>query len=313
MEKLIDISSYPVANVLDLLLTDKSTKNNIIWATDTYDELGEGFSDKAQMSVDLLQRHPDLICPRIKKSQEAQEERTRKKAEVFTPAWICNRMNNYLDENWFGYENVFNTENSDHTWTVKVEKIVFPEGRDWQEYTDSRRLEITCGEAPFLVSRYDMADGTAIAPQNRIGILDRKLRVVNENTETEEEWLNWTYRAFQSVYGYEYQGDNLLIARINLLLSFAEYMEYRLHREPTLHELKKITTIICWNIWQMDGVNGCVPLLEQEASVRQASLFDLFRMGDTEDVVMETIPCRIFDWHEKSSLIFRDCRKGSAL
>ena len=49
MEKLIDISSYPVANVLDLLLQDKSTKKNIIWATDTYEELGEGFTDKVQI------------------------------------------------------------------------------------------------------------------------------------------------------------------------------------------------------------------------------------------------------------------------
>ena len=44
MEKLIDISSYPVADVLNLLLQDKSTKKNIIWATDTYEEFGEGFT-----------------------------------------------------------------------------------------------------------------------------------------------------------------------------------------------------------------------------------------------------------------------------
>ena len=50
MEKLIDISSYPVVDVLDLLLQDKSTKKNIIWATDTYEEFGEGFSDRAYRS-----------------------------------------------------------------------------------------------------------------------------------------------------------------------------------------------------------------------------------------------------------------------
>lgn len=31
MEKLIDISSYPVAQVLDVLLQDKTTKKNIIY------------------------------------------------------------------------------------------------------------------------------------------------------------------------------------------------------------------------------------------------------------------------------------------
>lgn len=58
MEKLIDISSYPVANVLDLLLQDKSTKKNIIWATDTYENLGEGFDDKVQLNADSLLRRP---------------------------------------------------------------------------------------------------------------------------------------------------------------------------------------------------------------------------------------------------------------
>ena len=85
VEKLIDISSYPVVNVLDLLLQDKSTKKNIIWATDTYEELGEDFTDKVQIHARSLLRRTDLIRPRIQKSQEAQEQRTRKKAEVFTP------------------------------------------------------------------------------------------------------------------------------------------------------------------------------------------------------------------------------------
>ena len=162
MEKLIDISSYPVVNVLDLLLQDKSTKKNIIWATDTYEEYGEGFTDKEQMNVSTLLRRTDIIRPRIQKSQEAQAERTRKKAEVFTPTWLCNRMNNYCDEDWFGRRGVFNTENADHTWTVSESKIEFPQKKKWQHYVDSRRLEITCGEAPYLVSRYDVSTGELI-------------------------------------------------------------------------------------------------------------------------------------------------------
>ena len=56
VEKLIDIGSYPVINVLDLLLQDKSTKKNIIWATDTYEELGEEFKDMVQMNAHSLLR-----------------------------------------------------------------------------------------------------------------------------------------------------------------------------------------------------------------------------------------------------------------
>lgn len=79
MEKLIDISSYPVVKVLDVLLQDKSTKKNIIWATDTYEELGEGFTDKVQMNADALLQRPDLIRPRIQKSQEAHTGPTNQK------------------------------------------------------------------------------------------------------------------------------------------------------------------------------------------------------------------------------------------
>lgn len=80
---------------------------------------------------------------------------------------------------------------------------------------DSRRLEITCGEAPYLFSRYDVATTELIFPTiRRIGILDRKLRIVDKNTDTYEEWLKWTIQAFEASYGYEYQGVNVLIARV---------------------------------------------------------------------------------------------------
>ena len=130
MEKLIDISSYPVANVLDLLLQDKSTKKNIMWATDTYEDLGEGFTDRVQINATSLLRRADLIRPRIQKSQEAQAQRTRKKAEVFTPAWLCNIMNNRCDEEWFGRTAVFIVENDDNTWTATEGKIEFPKRKN---------------------------------------------------------------------------------------------------------------------------------------------------------------------------------------
>ena len=118
VEKSMDISDYPVANVLDLLLQDKSTKNNIFWATDIYEKFGEGSTDKEQIDAYALLRRTDIIRPRIQKSLEAQAQRTRKKAEIITPSWLCNRMNNHCDEDWFGRTDVFNTENEGHTWMV---------------------------------------------------------------------------------------------------------------------------------------------------------------------------------------------------
>ena len=171
-QKLIDIGCDPVAS---LLLKDKSTHKNIIWATDTYESLGHGFTDKEQIDKYLLLQHADIIKPRIQKSLEAQAARTRKKAEVFTPAWLCNQMNNYCDAEWFGRKAVFNLEKEDHTWDVIEDPIAFPKKKTWKRYIDSRRLEITCGEAPYLVSRYDVSTGDFIVPtKRRIGQLDRK-------------------------------------------------------------------------------------------------------------------------------------------
>lgn len=309
MEKLIDIGSYPVINVLDLLLQDKSTKKNIIWATGTYEELGEAFTDKAQINARSLLQRTDLIRPRIQKSQEAQEQRTRKKAEVFTPAWLCNRMNNYCDEDWFGRSSVFNAENADHTWIVSEGKIEFPKEKQWQNYIDSRRLEITCGEAPYLVSRYDVATGELIIPLiRRIGILDRKLRVVNENTDTYEEWLKWTIRAFESSYGYEYQGDNVLIARINLLLTFMDYYEERWERHPDDRLLQQISNKIAWNVWQMDGLKDTVPLGKPYEEYRQMTLFEMFGDMQNEDEP-EAVPCKIFNWRSKTSMKFMELKE----
>lgn len=309
MEKLIDIRSAPIASVLEILLQDKSTKKNIIWATDTYEEYGSGFLDKEQINPALLLQHADIIKPRIQKTLEAQVVRTRKKAEVFTPAWLCNMMNNYCDEDWFGRKNVFNIENDDHTWSVIEEPVEFTKKDMWKHYVDSRRLEITCGEAPYLVSRYDVSTGEPIiSPKCRIGQLDRKLRIVNENTTVYDEWLKWTLRAFEATYGYEYQGDNLLIARINLLLTFIDYYAERWKREPTEKLLRKVANKIVWNIWQMDGLKDTVPPGKSYNEYYQMTLLDIFRGIPEERKEPNAIPCKIFDWRSKTSLVFKELK-----
>lgn len=103
MEKLIDFDSYPVRTTLQILLQDKTTKNNIIWATDTYTERGHGFQDKNHIDIMAIKGLDSIdLQSRTEKAMEEQQERTRKKAEVFTPVWLCNKMNNYADEQWLG-------------------------------------------------------------------------------------------------------------------------------------------------------------------------------------------------------------------
>ena len=309
-EMLMGISEFPIDEYLEKLLIDKTTGKNIIFATGDYAEYGyDKHSEMTAIAIRGMDKN--AIQPRVRKSQQEQAERTKKKAEVFTPSWVCNRMNNHCDEEWFGRKDVFNKEidkeDGKHTWVISEEKIEFPKQKTWQRYVDSKRLEITCGEAPYIVSRYDASTGEQIPLHERIGILDRKMRIVNENTETEEDWLKWTVRAFQSVYGYEFQGDNLLIARINLLLSFVEYMQDKLHRIPSKKELNKMANIITWNIWQMDGITGLIPFGKPDTV--QVDLFD-FTMYDNAGET-KSDECRIYDWRSKCSLTYNSMKRGN--
>lgn len=309
LKELIQLQSFPVRAVLPILLQDKTTKKNIIWATSSYEQLGEQYADDRQITIEALTGlNPIMLQPRIMKATEQQLARTRIHAEVFTPAWICNKMNNYCDEEWFGRKDVFNTL-QDKEWNTIQGKILFPSNKTWQQYIDSCRLEITCGEAPYMVSRYDVSTGEVISIRDRIGILDRKLRVVSENTDNEEEWIKWAVRAFQSVYGYEYQGDNLLIGRINLLITFVDYLSDRWNREAAVDELKKIANIIAWNFWQMDGLTGTVPLGEPEEEIHQYSLFEMFDNGENKTENKKTPRCRIFDWRADKSILYESMKK----
>ena len=304
--KLININEYPVRDMLGALLKDKTTKKNIIFATDAYAEFG--VDSKAQITEQVLLGFGALaIQPRVLKSMEEQSERTKKKAEVFTPSWICNKMHNHCDTECFGREEVFNRE-ADHTWVTNTGKIEFEKPKDWQKYVDSKRLEITCGEAPYIVSRYDTTTAEIIPVRERIGILDRKLRIVNENTDNEKDWLKWALRAFQSVYGYEFQGDNLLIARINLLMTFVEYINDRWEHDPKEEDLKKIVNIIVWNLWQMDGITGTIPFGKPKEENQQFTLFD-YTVG-INDAEPEEVNCKIYDWRSNESLTYNSMRKG---
>lgn len=297
--------------LLEILLKDRTTQRNIIWATSDYENLGSDYDAKYEITVpQIIGTHEKVIQPRITKAKEHQDNRTKDKAEVFTPSWICNQQNNLVDEQWFGRKNVFNIP-TNGSWITVAEPIIFPEdkSKSWKAYVDARRLEISCGEAPYLVSRYDTVSGDMIDIERRIGLLDRKLRIVNENTDSEADWLNWSLRAFQSVYGYEYQGDNLLLARENLLYTFADNMLYKLKRKPTFEELRIIARVISWNIWQMDGITCTVPFGKIEERYRQMTLFDWIPANQEQEQPKQQM-CRITDWRSKVSMTYKSLLGG---
>lgn len=294
-----DLMRADKRRVLGLLLQDKTSKRNILWGTDMYAERGTAYAHDSKITPELITGvHAGIIRSRAQKHQDQQSERTRTHAEVFTPMWVCAMMIDALDADWFGVQHVFTDESGERT-----QRVEFPEGKTWQDYVRSTRLEITCGEAPFLVNRYDAATGEPVPVEKRIGILDRKLRVVDENAVDEDEWVHWVLLAFRSTFGYEFQGDNLLIARLNLLATFEEYLDHRWHREATDRELRKIANIIVWNVWQMDGLTYRIPF--DTTSDAPMDLFESAGLEDSQEVpaARRISRCRIYDWSSNRSQV----------
>jgi hypothetical protein len=304
------LKKYP--GVLDILLRDNTTQQNIFWATNNYQEIGEKYKFSSPILADLITgKNGHIIMPRVKKDKELQESRVREMAEVFTPSWICNAQNNLIDNAWFKRENVFNTEidlpDGTKTWNVNKKKITFPEGKTWKHYIRDKRLELACGEAPYITSRYDTTTGEFIPIKKRIGILDRKLRVLNENVEDSGVWLEGAQSAYKNTYAYEWQGDSLLLAREAVLITFIENYTLMFGKEPLLKSIQYMAYIISWNFWQMDGLKMVIPNSCGAMTTETKNLF-----GDTEMVTKDCEGCAkdnirkhngkyslIMDWNNK--------------
>lgn len=305
------------SRLLDILLADRTTKKNLIWATDNYSSRGPGYKASDNINVyAIIKRNGSIIKPRVEKSKKEQADRVKSKAEVFTPSWICNAQNNLIDNAWFERENVFNTE-TEKGWIANTSKIAFPDGKTWQNYVKENRLEITCGEAPYLVSRYDTVSGEEIPIAERIGLLDRKLRVVSENVDSEPEWLEWAKTAFKSVYGFDWQGDNVLLARENLLRTFIDYYVAKFDNFPIIEYLLEIAEIVSWNIWQMDGLKYVIP---NSCKTIDETVYTLFgeEHNKVECLGCKTnnphkhngIYCKIKDWQTGKTIKFVSLIKG---
>lgn len=325
-EQNIDIKENDLLKIdrslLEILLKDKTTGKNIIWATDNYSKYGELYTSEKEIKIELItSRHGGVIKPRVEKSKEERLQRVRQKAEVFTPSWVCNLQNNLVDEEWFGRKDVFNIE-KERSWETTKEKIQFSDekGKTWQDYVNLNRLEITCGEAPYLASRYDTVTGEYIEVPNRIGLLDRKLRVVAEKTDSREDWLKWATVAVQSSYGFEWQGDNILIARENLLFDVAEHYEAKFHEKLETQDLVGFAKVIAWNIWQMDGLKFVIPNSCCTKEIIEEDLFESHVIskpcegcklgyGEKSYFRHNGIYCKIRDWKENITLRFVDIMK----
>lgn len=243
--------------LLEVLLVDHSTQKNIFWATDSYVAEGDGYGWHDSITVSAITgKHGSIIMPRALKTRDEQLRRSRQMAEVFTPAWLVKKMNDAIDDEW-----------------NRAQDGLEAEMEPWQRYVLTMELEISCGEAPFLTSRYDTVTAEPIPIDERVGLLDRKLQRVNEFA-TDAEWTRWALLALAHVYGYEWQGDNLLLAREALLATFVDYHEQRFSCRPAKDIIRKAAEIIAWNVWQMDGLKAVVPASCHDEKTVEAGLFE---------------------------------------
>jgi hypothetical protein len=238
---------HELPELLSTLLIDRTTKKHIIWGTSDYEDSGNGFG--AEDNIKLTQitgKHEDLIQPRAQKSKEIQKARTKGKAEVFTPLWVVGKQNDLVEEDY--------------------------KDKSLDDYVDRTWLEITCGEAPYMTSRYDMYTGERVSFEDRQGFIDRKLSRISKEISDKADWLAYATRAYKSSYGYEWQGDSLLIARENVLLTFVDYYVDKFDELPEYNDLLTIADIITYNVFQMDGLKFVIPMSNKTVEVSDGGM-----------------------------------------
>lgn len=244
-------------SVLDILLIDRTAstpnhKKNIIWANKNYINYGiKAYAATAEILPELVTgKMGQIIKPRALKTKEMQKERTKSKAEVFTPTWIVEKQNNLVEKNFLD--------------------------DDLETYVRRTWLEITAGEAPYMTTRYDMETGEIISLDKRVGFVDRKLKRINQEIDDKADWQRLVGESYKASYGFEWNGDSLLLARENLLYTYRDYYFEKWQEEPLLGLFEDIAKIISYNVFQMDGLKSIIPLTEKREKISevQMSLFN---------------------------------------
>lgn len=273
--------------LINILLKDRTTRKNIIWATDSYSRMGASFFPEANIRPESVTNGAGhLVKPRVTKMLEEQESRTRDKAEVFTPTWVVKKQNDLVDNEFVDLS--------------------------LEDYVSKMWLEIACGEAPYMCSRYDTVTGKPIPISSRIGFVDRKMQRISQEEDNHDNWLELVKSAYKASYGYEYQGDSLILARENLLYTFIDYYEDKFNKMPELEHMKKIANIISYNVFQMDGLKYIIPLSEKVQVRETGTQLDLFGEFDTDLDKIETIQegrkVKIKNWKNNKMIKFEELK-----
>lgn len=279
----IDQTAQDIDSLLRTLLKDKTTQRNIVWASPSYEGMGKSFcSDQPIRRNLLVGKHQAIVQPRVAKHARKQEQRTRSSGEVFTPPWLVDKQVSAVLEEW--------------------------NDMPLKEWVGLRWLELACGEAPYIVTRYDSVTGDSIPVPKRVGCLDRKLQRISQEVTSEKEFIKLAKLAYESTYGYELQGDSLLLARENVLLSFCEHYEQKFGILPTIKTVKAIATIIVYNVFQMNGLTKRTPYSDRSVKEVQMNLFDT--EPDSTPAPQGDMLTVVKDWKQKELVTIESISKG---
>lgn len=238
-------------SVLETLLTDKSTRRPLVWPSGPN-------HPAAWMSRE------DFLRPQL-----AAEDPQAEQAEFLE--W--NRKLNTLDAAWFGHEPAFNEESA-QGWQTLSEPVAFDDPFHWKKYVTRPVFLFQAGHGQALVFRPFAQGAEPMQYGKRMGILDRRLRIISENTREESEWLRWAESALQSLYGTDVSPLAIFQARLSALVAVREAYAQRFGGQLPVREEKYMVTTLCWNLFQMDPRTGCSFPVEEKPAPVQLSLFE---------------------------------------
>lgn len=231
------------------------TKENILWANSSCHQI----ESNLRFFHQVKEKHIKLIVPRCMKDNEDKKKRTVSSAEVFTPQWLVSEQTQTVDQKEFDFPFY-------HKKGLVTKCFVKNSYTDtnWYNYVSMNVLELACGEAPYLVNPYNPITGEhnpvkINGKYTRIGILDKKLILVSEYCDSMIDWVAFSMVALKTTYGVEYQGDNLYLARKNILQTIMDYFSDKFGEELDEDIAGFFAEVISWNFIQLDALKGVTP------------------------------------------------------
>ena len=121
----------------------------------------------------------------------------------------------------------------------------------------------------------------------------------------------------QSSYGFDWQGDNVLIARENLLFTIAEHYEAKFNEKLETQDIVGFAKVIAWNIWQMDGLKFVIPnscctkeIIDEDLFERRVVSKPCVGCLKNDNTKHNGIYCLIKDWETHRNIRFVDMVTG---